>query len=556
MIEYNRRELIRSFYNALPPKDKGEWLRHRRATDSSLFLMIRECGGFMPKAGGDISPIIHKPITDRWQDKAVLRQGALLPRYWRKTTALTEWGSIYEYLQDNEIRILIASEKVDTASKWMSFIGKQVLNNPRLRWLYPELQVIDTSYIHTHSYSSVTLDLPRLGIYPEPTISLTGIRGASQGGHYDLLNADDLVGEKSFESALVLEDALRWFDNSEELLVQPDMSMPDASRIRLVGTRWGPGDLWEYIQGAYLEYKWYVVSCQKDESLADTDTITHINNPTVGEGESNLPDIFSTKHYVDMSSNPEKEIVYWAQHRNSPHGQTLLTKFDYNWIRWFKFDDRKTTDNHDEKWIVCEDDKEEFRINDIQLFGLIDPGGFSETKLIKRGSRNALLIGGQPPTSIKKFVTWCWAGRFKDPAGFMNILFTANEQWRPRRWDIESRTGAQGYIYKDIKQEARTRKKGLIVVEMEPDRTKDSKDHDIQGLISPLSNGEIYIHRSMKDLISEIKSYPSGLTRDLIDLLGKLYKLHWTRRKPDEVRKLNQSDEDVVREGASELTGY
>ncbi|MBV6343687.1 hypothetical protein, partial [Candidatus Magnetobacterium casense] len=383
---------------------------------------------------------------------------------------MTEWGNIWEYLQNNEIRVSIASEKIDTASKWMMFMGGQILHNARLRWLYPELQLIDIGYTRANRWSSLYLDLPHLGIYPEPTFSVTGIRGAQQGGHYDILDADDIVGEKGAESAVVLEDALRWFDNVEELLVQPDMGMPNPSRIKLKGTHWGPGDWAICLMGFYPEYKWHVVSCQKDSSLVNQDNITYINNPDVGELESNWPEVFSTKHYIDMAANPEKRMVYWAQHRNSPRGtDNPLTKFDISWLRYYRFDNRQG-ETGPELWIVCEDDKEEFRVEDIPLYGMIDPGGFSELKLVKTGSRNAMLVGGQPRESIKKFVFDTDAGRFKDPKTFMDKLFDMDARWKPRRWEIESHTGAQGYIYKDIKQEGKNRGRRLLIIELEADR--------------------------------------------------------------------------------------
>ena len=64
---------------------------------------------------------------------------------------------------------------------------------------------------------------------------------------------------------------------------------------------------------------------------------------------------------------------------------------------------------------------------------------------------------------------------------------------------------------------------------MDYDVSKDIKDQDIQACMNPMSQGFIYIDEGMRDLIAEIKNYPQGLTKDLIDMLGKLNKYFWKR---------------------------
>lgn len=507
-------------------------------------------GGSVPKQGGDISEYLHKPICDRLQDKSIKRQFFFMPRAWRKST-IGRWHWIWEYLQDPEIRILVPSEKKDTATTWVKDCGDQIIRNEMLRWVYPELQVVDQRYVKTHRYSSEAIELPRIGGYPEPTISVTGVRGASQGGHFDLITPDDLVGEKGFESPVVMEDARRWFDNCDELLINPDYHSVEGSRIAGRGTHWSVGDLGVYIQQEYPEYLWYITPCLKDPNLENTENITWLQNPEVEAGESNWPEAFSTQHYVDMKANPQKEIVFYAQHMNCPRDSTTLTKFDGAWLRYYKF-----RGEGDSLEVVCEDDGECFRVADFPLWGFIDPGGFAEMKVAQRGSRNAILVGGQPRTSVKKFIIETWAGRIKQPSVFMDKLFDINERRGVRGWMVET-VGSQKYIFRDIQQERKTRGKNLSILELPPDVSKGAKDSDILGILQPMQNGEIYIHRSMKELIGEIREYPGSLTVDLIDMLGKYVKYRTKRSRPDEtfkpmVRVIRPDDED----GRSPVTNY
>jgi hypothetical protein len=59
----------------------------------------------------------------------------------------------------------------------------------------------------------------------------------------------------------------------------------------------------------------------------------------------------------------------------------------------------------------------------------------------------------------------------------------------------------------------------------------------------------------MKELIAEVREYPSGLTVDLVDMLGKINKHRWKRNSAG---SLKSSVKPVVsgESGASSVTGY
>lgn len=553
-MEWN--ETLYNFYQQLDDRDKEEWLFEREACDASLFYFIVQVGGSVEKAGGDIIPEIHKPICDFWQNPTIYRKAVFMPRIWRKTTCLTKWGSVHSYLQNNEIRILIASENEKLAARFLRWMQNQILKNERLRWLYPELQVVTPAYAKVNPWSRTECLLPRIGGYTEPTFTAIGITGAAQSGHYEIINCDDLIGEKGMESPSVMEDAMRWFDGAEDLLDVSDLNKSDPSTIKIVGTHWANGDLGHYIQNEYPIYKWIIVPALKDEDLTSKKNITWLNNPSVNQGECNFQPVFSTEYYQEMQSTPRGEIIFWTQQMNCPEkAGGALNKFDIKWLRYYRWEER---DNR--MWLICENDDgsdgEAFRLSEIPLYGMIDPGGFAEIKSVKRGSRNAIVIGGQPPNTTKKFITYTWAGRLKKPSMFLDEVFKAHKEQKPRVWRIEV-IGAQQYIYKDILEERRLRGINLPISPLEVDNKRDAKDHNIQALMNPMSNGEVYIHRSMRDLIVEIQNYPHGLTVDLLDMAGKLNHCYWSRRERESVEVIRMREEDSYQEqGRSPYTGY
>ena len=548
-----KRELINKFLVSLGTQDREEWITHREACTSSLYHFIREVGGYVRNAGGDSSPEIHKPVCDFWQDRAIKRKGVFMPRYWLKTTDLTEWGNLWEWIIDNEVRILLPTEKADTGSRWLKFIGGQVLGNDRLRWLFPELQVVDRSYTKANPWSGLQILLPRQGIYPEPTFTVVGIRGASQGGHFDIISADDLVGEKGMESPLVLEDAMRWFDNVEELLSSPFVGAPDASIVRLAGTHWAAGDYGCYIQKEYLQYQWRIVPCRRNDKLNDPTKphVVYLNNPNVGNGDSNWPEKFPTSHYEEMASNPAKQTVYWSQHMNVPHDNPL-NKIDVKWLKYFHIEESNGV-----KYLVCEDDGELIPYSDVQWQGMIDPGGFAETKLLKTGARNAIIVGGQPIDSVKKFVIHTWAGRPKETDVFANEVFKAHKEFKVRTWRIET-IGAQEYIKRDLKEKAQKLEKpiNLPLISMRKENSRNEKDDDIQAVGAVIQNGEVYIMNWMHTLKDELSAYPApGMPVDLADMLGKLNKYVWSRGTKADLNAMNQTGMDYI-DNRSQTTGY
>ena len=531
------------------PDTRLSWSALRELSNRSFFQFVRIVNP-APPGCFPIDRFIHKPLCDFFQSKELYRKVIAMPRDWLKSTVFTKWGAIWLYLQDPETRILIAAENERLAGRFLHWIQQQLMNNKFLREMYPELKQIDPVWTRTHRWSASECDLPRTGTYSEPTFTAIGVGGAAQSGHYTQVLIDDLVGKKAKESQLVLESVLRWFDNTPELLVQPHKDMPSPSSIHIHGTFWFPGDFLCYVRDKYKEFEFKVVPCRKRDPKSKYSNLEYVQNPEADIGESNWEQ-FPTEYYVQMLANPEKNIDYWAQHMNDPEQASELTNFDTDWLRYYRLDKRG-----DQTFIVCEDDGQEFRVGSFPLYGFIDPGGFSDKRLTKSGSRFAVMVGGQPQGSQKKFVTYSKAFKFKEPDKALDEIFMANEYFKPVTpvvWRQEC-PGQQRYISRDLRDEARKRGIPLRVVETTSDESKDAKAVRIDSIKAPLFNGEVYIHRSMKDLISEIGVYPNGMTVDLLDLLGQMFDTTFKRGKKETPRPL--ASKAVWGGATTSRTGY
>ncbi len=535
----------------------------RYLCDKSFYHFVKTVGGHV-RRGGDISSPIYLPTCRLAQDRAVRRKLFLKPRIWRKSTVHTCWRALWEYLQRNEIRILIVHEVSDKAKEFLSFIEAQVENNQMLRWLYPELSAVDSSYTNKHKWNSRQCVLPNKAGSGDPTITAIGIGGAAQGGHYDLILLDDITGERAMKSPLILQRALRWFDNCEDLLINKDWRSYGASEISGVGTHWAPGDWATYVIEMFTNWQVMIVPALKDPELKDRENVKYIQHPRAEPDETNFPEAmdehgqraFSTAMYHEMRADPNRKLIFFTQHQNAPGKASELTSFNAEWLCYHHFD----RDEQNNQTIVCETDSgkagEIFKVKDIPLYGRIDPGGFAE-KLVKGGSRLAILIGGQPRESVKKFVVYAWADRFKEPGLFIDQVFKAHKEWHPRSWQIDV-TGGATYIMGHLKEEAKKRKiEDFHLSPLPIDTSKDSKLEAINSLAEYGEKREIYVLRSMRELIAEWKSYPNTLTMDLLDMMGSLLRCgHWKRRKRTGEASVPWLKEQEPEAKRSAVTGY
>jgi hypothetical protein len=354
-------------------------------------------------------------------------------------------------------------------------------------------------------------------------------------------NCDDIVGQKARDSAVVLQEAMRWLDNLKELCENPNFNDKDGSDIQIVGTRWGNGDIYDYIAENYPEYEFMIVPAlrQNDEAIEQAKrghkNMTFIQNPNVDIMESNWPESrkFTTEYYMNMLANPAQEIVAYAQHLNMPQKSSASNPLKYNWLNFYHMEDEGDT-----KWLICDDNPNEPRKNEryplyaVPLYMVIDPGGFAEAGAVKRGSRVAYVIAGQAVNSHKKFIVETYSRRVMIPSEFFKDILAAYKKWRPRTMRIET-IAAQEYIYKDVMEQAL--KAGVRIplgrIAKDASSLQDkAKFRRISQLSTPGANGDIYVMKSMRDLIAEWANFDlnSVMPNDILDCLSWINQMYWS----------------------------
>lgn len=528
----------------------------REVCDNSFYHFVKIVGGSINQ-GGDISPIIHGPSCRFMTDPNEKRVGDLKPRIWRKSTVNTKWLPIYRYLKWRDMRQLLGSENANLASRPLTFIKRQLLQNTVLRWLYEkELGMLTPSWVLKRQKSGMKprwgkyeIDLPKDEWYSEASITCVGLATSSQSGHYDYIHLDDIIGEKARASIAIMETVLNWVDNMYDLLVEPNLEEEDASGVSITGTHWAPGDAYCYIQENHQEFSWLITPALKDITLKDSFNIHWLQNPNVEHDECNYPEVFSTKYYHDMRNDPQMSLRFWCEQQNNPSRAVAMTKFDENWLKTYHFEKR-----HEHLYVVCDLDSQAFLYDDLYCYGMVDPGGFLEKEVTKRSSRNAMMIAGRPKGSERIFIIYTFAQKFKMPKDFMDELFRVNKVYRPRVWRVEV-NAQQEYILRDIIEAKRERNETLSVLPIEAQPVKDAKHKDIIGLLKPMAAGNIYIDPAMKDFKTEVRLYPGGMTVDLLDLLGKIMREYFSVGQSDFVSRINEEKVNRWRGRIREIRG-
>jgi len=448
----------------------------------------------------------HKEVLDFAQDPTIFRHGILMPRYFGKSHNITQSKPIWDWLHDNDVRILIAAETMDKAKTFFNFTTRQIEINPVLHWLFPET-IITEKHKRDYRWSSEELEMPRKGVWAQPTFKCCGVGASIQGYHGDIIYLDDLIGKNAMTSEAIRRDTELWYNNVEELLHQPDPRGQNPSHIYLIGTHWAPGDLYCKVQENDDSYIWKKIKAEVD-------------------GIPTWPEKLSAEEIADMKADPSLAMKFYSQMQNDPQS-TDLTDFKIEYLKYYEL-----TTVDDKPAIRFKDKLGEMQtvlISALDIRATIDPA-FSESGL-KKTSRTAIVIVGVHKKTNLKFVLEAWAKRITEPRHLYEQIMKFHLKYRPRRWGCEA-FQAQAFILRGIREYFKEKNIYIPITELPRDMgvgggRGEAKNIRIRALLDEFAMGQIYILESQKYLKGEYLSFPVGDTNDLMDALAYHKKYYW-----------------------------
>jgi len=208
---------------------------------------------------------VHKPLCDFLQSPHPIKKLIELPRGFLKTTIASEYFPIWLAINNPAIRVLIVQNTFDNAAKRVHEI-RSIFESKRLfRALYPE--IIPNFNSKSMRWSDECAEVNRPETFPEGTFEAAGIQTKIVARHYDVIIEDDLVTAdvsdlSEEEIAPNMEDvakAIGWHRMATNLSINYKTFM----RIQ-IGTRWFTEDMINYVKTQEPGYAHYFMTVVDD----------------------------------------------------------------------------------------------------------------------------------------------------------------------------------------------------------------------------------------------------------------------------------------------------
>lgn len=505
---------------------KEQFHKYRARAKKDLFFLCASILGntrLSVDLHGDLCEHIRKTANDRFHL-------FLYPRGNFKTTIITIGHSIQlalpytkedaEYDEDpsplpypanlgTNLRLLIAHETHESASRFLFAISNHILTNPILMALFPEIVPTPRS----QRINKTELELPRtLSGKPEPTFDTLGVGGKSQGRHYNYIKLDDIFGDKARDSELEASTTIDWFDN-----IQAFFDVFRKDHLDLTGTRYSYDDVYSHAMETYGSQL-----VKKIRKLEEPD----------GKGgiRISFPEEFTPESIAIIKKNKK---IYAAQYQNDP--EDSVNGFDPTWRKYYNWLDVNRI------VVFTGKDREIIEVRDLDVCILIDPGesksgGYVVTGMDHKGRifiLSAILLESTPD----KLTDY----------QFMQVI-----RWQARTTAIESDFFMNVFQYW-WRREMLMRGHPFHIT---PVHTKQKAKNDrISGLSNYFSSGMIYMNEAQEDLENEYRRWGKSKSIHILDALAYGPEV-WRPGMAPGMRKLINDSADLHDDQRDVETGY
>lgn len=495
------------------------WHKLRRRCLDDLFFFNSSVLGY-----ADLFPledtthlIMHKFIERQTGvpdiDEAPV-QLLLQPRETGKSSTATIGHAIQMACGNPNIAILIANESADLAQDFLKTIKQHFESNQFLRALFPEVVPAD---FNKTEWSATRATLQRNTRRPEATFSAIGVGGNVVGHHFDRILTDDLISRKAAEGAkagswTLMESANFWVTTLRPLLSIGARPFP---WVRFCGTRWYPGDSYEFIERTFShgeKPRRYRIKARCADGTVVSRVVTRCGDLAtmtvsgIENGVAVFPKIWSLDRCSDYRF--ENAELFAANVLNDPVASDVRV-FQDPWLRYWELA------NPDTIHYVADDGSHRYvLLANLHKILVVDPA-FSASK---DSDRSALVVLGSDYETGKRLVLDAQAEKV-EPADLVEDVLNAAKRWRVSTVYIESVAQQLGFIqFAQTAARAQNAHFGIEVVKP-GGRNKDLR---IEAISSYFKNGKVLVHRSQLDLLAEYGRYRPGAKyyRDLLDALA------------------------------------
>ena len=501
---------------------------------------------------GDVTDHLHRDLANFRQSqlKPGARGAVFIPRSHYKSTVFTHGANGWELIRNPDLRIGLGSNIIDRSQEFMRMTQSQFDDNELIAWLYPEYcpaKSLKTGKTIAKRWNSREMVMPnRSRNMPEPSIKPIAVGGSTAGNHFDLLSLDDIIGDKQLDSdhmsGTEMQKITNWFKSSSRTL----LTDPATGRITLAATRYAIDDTYEDL----------MTDCCGQFGNWD-----EVNYPLKRNGEWDIyykmaiernkivfPEAI-TKSMLDKLREDDW-WTYVTQYLNNPHIAGAS--------EWTDFDVKKFTVDYDETYghrIWLNGEEKPLYVEDMDVKIGIDPAA-SDRKARATTSRSAITVLARDARN-RIFLLDVSAGYWR-PSQLFDNMFRLHKKFR--RYNPSThleQMGAFKILGSLLREEEQKRNYFLNLRAV----TKGTdKDNTIRANIEPILNdGRLYvIENNYNLLIQEVKTFPNGKLKDILDSITLAYQASRTPPSEEENRRRYklQQESSWRNTGKNQLTGY
>lgn len=158
----------------------------------------------------------------------------------------------------------------------------------------------------------------------------------------------------------------------------------------------------------------------------------------------------------------------------------------------------------------------ELNISDCYRVTYLDPAGARQT-LKKVRARSAIVTIAMDSLE-RVFVLSTWAGRERTE-GIIQKLLQEHRRWKPNRVGVEA-NAMQALFAESVEYILKLQQQRLPIIPWQQP-TRIDKDFRIRTVIQPvIATGRLFTLEGQTELESEIRSFPTGNLKDIIDALA------------------------------------
>lgn len=484
------------------------------------------------------------------QSAACERPGAeaavFMPRGFSKSRVFTHGGATFDFLRDPNLNCVIVNAIYDKALEFLHIIQRNFDSNEMMSYFFPE-------FVPGKQGGQVTdkiLVLPNKPQKGEVSCKVLGLTGAAEGGHFDLIQMDDLVGldslDQNRQATSQMGTARKWFDTNRRALRKTR-----ESRVIVAATRYALDDCYSDIyQNCRTVTGWKDGDLQpKEEGTWDVyyrlvEENGRYLRPNVMD-EKGLTELMKADYWSAMTqyyNSPMKAGL--AEFADAEVGECTLLLDEENryWIR------------KDDPNLLMDDVEKEIALSSCNVMVVTDLAA-TDTNMNAKTCRSAIEVWAKDGRE-NKYLLWARVGFFSI-FDSIDYIFQANQIFRGYVTGTIIEANAFQKIMKPwISREQNVR--GIYVNPIAVNATGDKKARIRSAFGISLARKQVFSTKeALKPLLEELKMFPMSDTKlDTLDAAEKAF-VYIPRPETVEERETRKYEEEVMEFGGTlECTGY